>query len=98
MFDLAIQNALDELGKNHIQVASKLSSLGVVGFRMSSKQCPVALYLRSKGCYFNSLSQVSISFSDTILDDEDSVMETPLAIRDFILRFDQGFYPDLEIK
>lgn len=82
-------NILDELeGKSASEVADYIRSKGIKGIRSNPHKCPIA-QLHGRGTIVNTWK-----LSDVYGD----VYPLPDGVITFIRKFDDGAYPDLEVK
>jgi len=86
----AISRALWGLGTTPGQVAAKLKGLGCTGKPMCAVECPVAKYLKHRG-----ITDVGVHAGGAELF-YGGFVEAPLAVREFVIAFDAGRYPELE--
>jgi hypothetical protein len=81
---------LDGLGQTADEVAEFLQGQGCMGIRGHPHLCPVAHYLaRMHGEHCAVASHIVVNETHR------AVVDTPPAVRDFIVRFDAGDYPEL---
>lgn len=84
---------LQSLGDTQNDVAASLRKLNCRGHRNSGGECPVARFLIWAGC-----TDVFVDhhiFSATAPNGQQVCCSTPRAAAAFVLRFDDGVYPDL---
>jgi hypothetical protein len=88
---LHLEAALDGLGDDAAGVARTLRKAGIRGSRINKDCCPVANYLAAKfpGHRFE------VGVCRVQIDGEGRVV-TPQAVASFVLRFDEGGFPELE--
>jgi hypothetical protein len=86
---MSIVNDLDALGKTSEQVADFLKARGVKGTIGNVYSCPIANYLNSLNHKVAGVSWGSIRFQ------YGGCIDTPPAVCQFIVDFDQGKYPEL---
>lgn len=101
-----IKEALTELGATPRDVGLKLVALGCRGVREEGDDCPVFHYLTEvKGIdYIERVVVHEVWLVDDDLDGADPLAEadpstrvpTPEPVREFIVAFDEGQWPDLE--
>ena len=88
-----VQNALHKLGDDKGWVADNLVKLECSGIRMHSSLCPVGKYLARK---FPRVKKLDVGRLRVRVDGKE--VETPIAVGRFIVRFDAGGHPELDIK
>ena len=93
------ETCLGILGNSADAVAEKLGYLEVTGNRQSSNTCPIANFLKDVGFGFVSVGPytASVQWDDGDLSMTDGVT-LPAPVREFIAKFDDRQYPDLERK
>jgi hypothetical protein len=100
MSNFNIDQALVALGADAEQVASTLEEKGYQGYRHRAHACPIYHYLTDLN--FDVSVNPSIISCYGHLDNEEYIATelviTPLAVRRFIFRFDEGGFPELEKK
>lgn len=81
------------LGETKEEVADTLADKGIKGWRYLSCRCPVSNYLASIGYDKPYIFQNSAGLLESV-----GEVSVPPSVSNFIITFDQGFYPGLEEK
>jgi hypothetical protein len=90
---LSLEQALAALPDTPDGIAAHLAERGIRGRRFSAQRCPIAAYVRAETGGFNvTAGRTRISATSRL-----GVAQagTPLPVRHFMRRFDQGYYPEL---
>lgn len=92
-------SALDELARegSATGIAQYLGALRVRGERNHACECPVAVWLRLCTGFQYVVDEYGVRETSECEDDDSSICGIPIAVRDFIIRFDNGLFPELEI-
>src|SRR6266568_3051480 len=85
-----VQNALRELGATSDEIADSLRLLGITGYKKCSTKCVIANYLEAVTGQTWVVSGSAHMASDTAV-----VVFLTFQVKNFIGKFDEGFYPDL---
>lgn len=86
--------ALELLGDTKEQIAETLRWLGCKGSSGVAEDCPLARYLSGAGVDSPVVGDDEIRMP--YFDWHDSFIENPEHIRQFVVAFDKGVYPDLD--
>ena len=97
-----LEQVLQELGNTSEEVVAKLRAEGIKGKMSAPGSCPIACYLKRKGFYKPSVTQYDVS---VVTDEPDPdllprtyhYVKNTEAIKMFVIEFDHGRYPELEI-
>jgi hypothetical protein len=98
----ALRKALIPLAKckSGKQVAALLTKNKIKGSQGDAATCPVVVYLEKITGFGCEVSDTQVSFSDVLREYtiHDVPYEVPVsaAVRDFVTRFDDGKYPELD--
>lgn len=87
-------NDVHHIGRTAHQIYRQLKADGIQGER-GSFSCPIGEYLISKGHDGPEVTSLHVAVCS---DYGEIVVDTPSAVAQFILNFDQGKYPDIERK
>lgn len=85
----------EKLGKTAKGIASSLRKLGIKGYKKCKYTCPGAVYMHMN------LPDAHISVGSVIRITVGSLVAeyvTPNSILNFLMKFDAGFYPELEMR
>ena len=91
-----LENDLRVLGNSEVEIAGNLRALDIKGEIGKPYNCPISVFLKSKGYGFPSvrLNNIFVSSGPGGNKTFDS-METPYTIKNFVKLFDDGEYPEL---
>jgi hypothetical protein len=83
------------LGATATDVASALRSGGHVGTRVSGDRCPVARFLASRGARRPLVDGFCARDFDDLIGRNETSAQLPVAVAEFVDRFDSGEFNDL---
>lgn len=84
-----IEKALFSLGGSHEKVAKTLHKKGYKGKRDKPRSCPVARYLEDT-------VKCPLQVMGARIDLHSHILRLPIPVSEFVQRFDNGEYPELE--
>lgn len=79
------------------EIVDLFRDLGIHGTRNSSTSCPIAIYFQQTGGYAHFGTESGSVYENGYKKTGHSVACTP-AMEAFIVGFDNGWYPELELK
>lgn len=77
-------------------VADELHKRGITGTRDNCEACPIATYLCNETGWHTEVDTLGVTFRDPDDPDHVEVFNLSVEASRFILRFDDGMYPDLD--
>ena len=87
-----VLDLLSALGDEPDAIAASLEGLGIQGYRLDSKSCPLVNYLRRYGI-------TSVVMHDRlVVAGLDEAILCPAKVKDFLRKFDLGLYPKLMLE
>lgn len=92
---LSLAEALAELPDTADGIANHLIVEGIRGVREMPNCCPVANYLTRAGFHLVEVTADEVTADEVTADDGWRRIETPNGVASFVLRFDQGEWPEL---
>lgn len=95
---LSLEQALAELPDTADGIAAFLIEQECRGTREDGRCCPLANYLTGTGEFINPFVDTSYVRADLDGDRWGHMVDTPEHIRQFVLGFDQGQWPQLDIE
>jgi hypothetical protein len=97
-----VEKALAKLrNKTPDQIAAYLKRRHCTGQRDHAYSCPVALFLKAESklrCKRIRVESAKVQIegkAHRMFDDPEAEIDTPVAVEDFVNRFDRGAYPEL---
>ncbi len=92
-----VYKKLEKLGNTPDEIAENLRKENIKGSAMSPSSCPIATYLNTHSKTYNfSVGLTSFSIKDQNFHIIQAANAVPAAVREFVSKFDNGYYPDLK--
>ena len=96
-FDTPFAQAIAALGDTPEKVTEALKAKGVRGYRQSASSCPIAKYLNACGFPVVTVCTSAKRYRDKAEDSEESIT-LPNGVKNWIIAFDEGKYPEFYLE
>lgn len=93
-FDTPFAKAVASLGETPESVMEALRSKGIKGYRRLAASCPIAKYLNACGFKIVTVASHAHNYKGQKDEYADEMVSLPQGVRDWIIGFDDGKYPE----